>query len=254
MAELLVLRGVDKSYLRGKRRLPVLRDVSLTVASGEIVAVVGSRDEGKTTLLRIASALEEPDAGEVWFGGRDLTRMPLREREKLWRGEISWVSREGSTLGFEMLDYVALPMRVGGGRSASAVDDFAMAALERVGLRSVARRRWEELSNWERVLVALARGIAPKPRLMVIDDVIDGLGISRTREAGELLCSLVRELGCGVLMSASDAEATLLADRVWSFAGGGLRLISNRPVSSSNIVDFPGVAGAQSRGSSGLGY
>jgi ABC-type lipoprotein export system ATPase subunit len=252
MTEMLVLRGVSKSYLRGRRRLRVLSDVSLTVEPGEIVAVVGSRYEGKTTLLRIACGFDQPDAGEVWFEGRELTRMSLSKREKLWRDGIAWVSREDSTLGFEMLDYVALPLRVGRGQS-SAADELAMAALERVGLTAAARRRWEELSNWERVLVTLARGIAAKPRLMVIDDVIDGLGVSKTREAGELLCSVVRELGCGMLMSASDAEATLLADRVWSFAGGGLRLIADRSSGSSNIVDFPGGGAPQSYGSGRLG-
>jgi ABC-type lipoprotein export system ATPase subunit len=252
MSELLVLRGVDKSYLRGKRRLRVLRDIALTVAPGEIVAVVGSRGEGKSTLLRIASSQERPDAGEVWFGGRDVTRLSLRERERLWRDQIVWVSRETPTFDFDMLEHVALPLRVGG-LSSGEVEEVAMAALERVGLTAVARRRWDELSNWERVLVSLAFGIARKPRLLVIDDVIDGLGVSKTREAGELLCSLTRELGCGVLMSASDAEATLLADRVWSFSGGGLRLISDRSDPSSNVVDFPGGGGSQSRGSSGLG-
>lgn len=241
MADTLVLKGVHKSYLRGNRRLRVLEDVSLTVAPGEIVAVVGSRYEGKTTLLQIASGFEQPDSGEVWFGDHDLTKLSLSSREEIWRTEIAWVSREASNLGFEMLDYVALPLRVGRGR-ASAADDVAMAALERVGLTAAARRRWEELSNWERVLVALARGIAKKPSLVVIDDVIDGLGPSKTREAGELLCSVVRELGCGVLMSASDGEAALLADRVWSFSGRGLRLMSDRSPDASNVVDLPGRA------------
>lgn len=252
MAELLELRGVSKSYLRGKRRLRVLRDVSLSVGSGEIVAVVGSRYEGKTTLLTIASGFVQPDTGEVWLDGRELTGMSLRAREELWREEIAWVSREDASLGFEMLDYVALRLRFGR-RPPSVADEAALAALERVGLASAARRRWEELSNLERVLVAIARGIVGKPRLLVIDDVMDGLGASKTRETGELLCSLARELGCGVLMSASDPEATLLVDRVWSFAGGGLRLLADQSEGSTNLVQFPGGTADEGRGSSGLG-
>src|ERR1700677_4318821 len=83
MDELLRLSAIRKSYRRGPRRLAVLADVSLTVAAREIVAVVGSRYEGKTTLLKIAAGLERPDAGEVWFGDQELSRLRAREREGL---------------------------------------------------------------------------------------------------------------------------------------------------------------------------
>jgi ABC-type lipoprotein export system ATPase subunit len=252
MDELLALRAVQKSYRRGERRLRVLADVSLTVAVGEIVAVVGSRYEGKSTLLKIAAGLEQPDAGEVLFGGRELGSMRMSERERLLRHGIAWVHREGTGLEFEVLDYVGLPLRMGRRRSRD-VQERAMAALERAGVQHVARRRWDELSNWERVLVAFARGIACEPRLMIVDDVIDGLGMSKTREAGDLLCSLVQDLGCGVLMSVSDPEAALAADRVWSFDRGALKLLSDQTADQSNIIDFPGGSVPQSRGLSGSG-
>jgi len=250
MDELLALRGIYKSYHRGERRLRVLADVSLTVSAGEIVAVVGSRYEGKTTLLKIAAGLEQPDAGEVWLGDSELTRLPTRERERFWGHEIAWIHREGTGLQFEVLDYVCLPLRMGRGRPREA-EEQAMATLKRVGVQDAARRRWEELSNWERVLVAFARGIVSRPRLMVIDDVIDGLGMSKTHEAGELLCSLAAELECGVLMSVSDPEAALAAVRMWSFEHGRLKLLSDQ---TDNVIDFPNDSGIrQSRGSTGAG-
>jgi ABC-type Mn2+/Zn2+ transport system ATPase subunit len=128
-----------------------------------------------------------------------------------------------------------------------------MAALERVGVQDVARRRWAELSNWERVLVAFARGVASQPRLMIVDDVIDGFGMSKTREAGELLSSLVQELGCGVLMSVSDPEAALVADRVWSFDRGALKALSGAAGTQADVIDFPRGRLPESRGSSGSG-
>jgi len=210
------------------------------------VTVVGSRFEGKTTLLRIAAGLEQPDSGTVWFAGRELTGLALAQRERLWRDEIAWVSREGSGLEFEVLEYVALALRVGRRRSSDA-EESAMAALERVGVRDVAGRRLDELSNWERVLVTFARAIAKEPRLIVMDDVFDGLGASKTREAGELLCALVQELGCGVLMSASDPEAALLADRVWAFDGCRLKLLSDQTIGDADVIDFPEAAGKKER-------
>ncbi len=242
VGELLALRGVAKGYRRGGRWLRVLSDVSLDVDSGEIVAVAGSRGEGKTTLLKIAAGLEVPDAGEVLLGNVDLARCSDGERSRHLGGEISWVHRDGTGLRFEALDYVGLPLAIGRRRRRRAVEALAMQALERVGAADCAHQRWEELSNWERVLVAFARGMIGEPRLMVVDDVVDGLGMRRTREAGEMLGSLVRELGCGVLMSVSDLEAALVADRVWSFERGGLKLMSDQTRTQADIIDFPGSA------------
>jgi lipoprotein-releasing system ATP-binding protein len=252
MDELLALKGVRKSYRRGPRRLPVLSDISLTVADREIVAIVGSRYEGKTTLLKIAAGLESPDAGDVWFRGKELSSMRSRDRERLLGHEIAWVDREGTGLQFEVLDYVSLPLRMG--RRRRHADEQAMAALERVGVQDAARRRWAELSNWERVLVAFARGVASRPRLMIVDDVIDSLGMSKTREAGDLLSSMVDELGCGVLMSVPDAEAALVADRVWTFDQGALkRLSGDHSGVEADVIEFPRGGVPQSRGFSDSG-
>ncbi len=251
MDELLEIEAVHKSYRRGERRLRVLCDVSLAVAAREIVAVVGSRYEGKTTLLEIAAGLKQPDAGVVRFRGRALGGMRAGERERLLGGEIAWIDREGTGLEFDVLDYIAVPLMLG--RRHGDVEERAMAALERVGAPSIARRRWADLSNWERVLVALARGFASEPALMVVDDVIDGLGASKTREAGELLCALTGELGCGVLMSASDPEAALVADREWAFDNGALRLMSGDVGAGADVIDFPRGSVAEGRGSSGSG-
>ena len=138
-----------------------------------------------------------------------------------------------------MLDYLGLPLAMGRGRGRREARSLATKALERVGAAGCARRRWAELSDWERVLVGLARGIVCKPRLLVLDSVIDGLGMRRTREAGELLLALAAELQCGVLMSCSDLEAALIADRVWSLERGRLSLLSEQTVTQAEIIEFP---------------
>ncbi len=250
MGELLTLRNIAKGYRRGGRWVRVLSDISLHVDRGEIVAVAGGRGEGKTTLLKVAAGLELPDTGEVCLGNVDLARCSDEERSRHLGGEISWVHRDGTGLRFEVLDYVGLPLAIGRRRRRRAVESLAMQALERVGATDCAHQRWEELSNWERVLVAFARGAIGEPRLMIVDDVVDGLGMRRTREAGELLRSLVGELGCGVLMSVSDLEAALVADRVWSFERGGLKLMADQTRIQADIIDFPGSA-RQSRARAG---
>jgi putative ABC transport system ATP-binding protein len=239
MGELLTLQGVGKSYRRGGRRLRVLTDVSLEVASGEVGAVVGSRSEGKTTLLKIAAGIEQPEVGEVRLGGENLALLADRERSRLLGSEIAWTNREGMGVQLEVLDYLALPLAMGRGRGRREARRRATEALARVGAAGCAQRRWSELSDWERVLVGLARGIVCRPRLLVLDNLIDGLGMRRTREAGELLLALAAELDCGALMSSSDLEAALVADRVWSLEGGRLSLLSEQPIVQAEVIEFP---------------
>ncbi len=239
MGELLALQGVSKSYRRGDRRVRVLVDVSLELEPREIGAVVGARNEGKTTLLKIAAGIEPPDIGEVRMGTHDLPLLGHEERARLLGSEIAWVHREGPGVGLEVLDYLGLPLAMGRGRGRREARDRARGALERVGAARCARQRWEELSDWERVLVGLARGIVCEPRLLVLDGIADGLGMRRVRETVELLLALVEELGCGVLMSCADLEAALVADRVWGLERGRLGLLSAHEVTEAEIIEFP---------------
>ena len=252
MSELLALRGVCKGYARGERTMRVLVDASLELAPGEVAAVVGSREEGKTTLLKIAAGIESPDAGEVWLGDVNLARLSDEQRSRLLGCEIAWTNREGTGVKFRVLDYVGLPLAIGRGRRQREAQDLAMEALERVGAANCAGQHWAELSNWERLLVGFARGIAGSPRLLVVDDLMDGFGMRRTREAGELLLELAGELGCGMLMSCNDLEAALIADRVWSLEGGRLGVLSEQKGRQADVIDFPGGT-RQSHSSRGVG-
>ena len=239
MGELLALRGVGKSYRRGGRLLRVLTSASLEIGRGEVGAVVGSRNEGKTTLLKIAAGIEQPDTGEVLLGDTNLTQLADSERSRLLGAEIAWTNREGTGVKLEVLDYLALPLAMGRRRGRREARSLATGALERVGAAGCARKRWSELSDWERVLVGLARGIVCRPRLLVADSVIDGLGMRRTREAGELVLALAAELKCGVLMSCTDLEAALIADRVWSLERGRLSVLSEQSFTEAEIIEFP---------------
>jgi predicted ABC-type transport system involved in lysophospholipase L1 biosynthesis ATPase subunit len=220
----LVMSGVSYGFSRGrsKRWVQVLNDAALDVRLGEVVAVIGDRLAGKTTLLSVMAGLTRPEAGSVRLGELELTSLSERERGKLRGREVLWLNTVGMSKKLRICQIVGWSLSgcQGRGERERRVDE----ALERVGASECAQLCWGDLSRWEQVLVGYAQAVVGRPRIVVIDDLLDGLGEPRTREASDLLRSLIAEAGgsWGVLMSASDRDSALYADRVWVLEGGRL--------------------------------
>jgi predicted ABC-type transport system involved in lysophospholipase L1 biosynthesis ATPase subunit len=239
MPELLELKAVSKSYLRGERRLRVLDGVSLALAPGEIAAVVGSRQEGRTTLLKIAAGLLRPDSGQVLLRGEDLARLSDADRSALFASEISWTSAVGHVGALDVLHYLTLPLLMSCGRSQREARGLALAALERVGAEGCAGQRWGELSRFEQALVLLARASVSQPALLVLDDLLDGLGMLKVQEGSDVLRSLVRELGCAALLSSCDVEAAIGAERVYWCEAGQVKPMAGGMADAAAVIQFP---------------
>lgn len=247
MSPLLSLDGVGKRYRRGECSHWLLRRVTLQIAAGEVVAVVATRSQGKTTLLRIAAGMMAPDEGRVLLAGHDPRGLSDRAHARLLREQIGLAGRLGPGLGVRMLDYVAMRLAIGGRSRRREVRSRAVEALEHLGAEHCAERHWEELSDWERALVEIAQAIVGAPRLLLIDDLIDGLGMRETDELARLVRALAEDHGIGVLMAVSDPEAALCSHRVLSLADGRLTSMSPLPPIATdvavpcyeNVVDFP---------------
>jgi ABC-type cobalamin/Fe3+-siderophores transport system ATPase subunit len=228
MPGLLALRGVRVGFRQGGRAGLILEDVSLDVELEQTVAVVGQRWEGKTTLLRLAAGMELADDGQVLFEGVDFASRSRRKRARLLGRDVVWLDRTESALGLTVLDYVGLPRVMGWrGPRRAQVRRMAGDALERVGVAHVAHKRPQALSSWERVLVGLAGAIIARPKLLVVDDLLDALGNSRTLQAGALLNTLSHEYGFGVLFSVSELDSAIMADRVLAFEQRTLQLMAD---------------------------
>ena len=235
----LSLTGVCLSFPRGKRHvIRVLDDVTIELDAGETVAVLAQRAQGKTSLLRIAAGMERPDRGHVYFEGEDLWGFSERRRSRLLGRQIGWVGSAMPDLDLPMLANVALPLFATHGKSEAYAR--ATAALQRVGARECAQQFWGSLADWERALVAVARGIAREPKLLLVDDLTLSLGLGEIERITRLLDTLATEQGFAVLMSVSDAGATGWSGRVATLAGGELLETPHSPVDRGNIIDFPG--------------
>jgi ABC-type lipoprotein export system ATPase subunit len=237
---LLKLEGVRKSYWRGPHEVVVLDGIDFEVNTGEFVAIWGSRGAGKSTLARIAVGLEAPDAGTVNFGGQNLAAASRAEYARLLLDEIGWVQRVGPREDeLRMLDYVAMPLF--GGRGPRRARQHAARVLARVGLRGCERKRWEDLTDGERTLVAIAHALAREPRLLVVDDPTANLDMLECRAVMGLLRAAVEQDGLGILVTVPEMSDMLAAHRMASLSGGRL-LVPREPSEDcgADVIDFPG--------------
>jgi len=208
--------GLAKSY--GSRS--VLADVNLVVAEGTLTAILGASGSGKTTLLRVVIGFIAPDRGSVSVGGTTVTetggpQVPPDKRA------IGYVAQEGALFPhLTVAENVSFGLPRAERRSASR----ALEALELVGLdHSYAPRRPHELSGGEQRRVSLARALAPRPRLVLLDEPFSSLDAhlrTETREA--VLAALEREGATAVLVTHDQAEALSMGHEVAVLRGGRL--------------------------------
>jgi len=188
---------------------PVLNDISLDVARGEIVCLLGPSGCGKTTLLRIIAGLERPDAGEILLAGKDITPIPSHRRD----------------FGLMFQDYVLFPhMTVGENiafglkmhgwaqkKIAARVDEL----LALVDLAGYEDRPVYELSGGQQQRVALARSLAPNPRLLMLDEPLGALDRTLRDQLLVELRSILKQLGqTAIYVTHDQMEAFAVADRV----------------------------------------
>lgn len=239
MGVLLSLRNVSLTFPRGGRHVVrILAGSSLDVDTGELVAVLAQRAQGKTTLLRVAAGMDRPARGEVLFKGEDLCRLSDRRRSALLRRQIGFAEPVGPDIDLPVLAHIAVPLLAT--HSKNDAYEQARAVLERVGAEECADQPWMSLADSERALAALAQAIVRRPELLLVDDLTATLGIDATEQIGRLLRSIAHEDGLAVLMSVSDADATTWFDRVASLSGGELLVPpSTGDGTDENVIDFP---------------
>ncbi len=215
----LVLTGLSKRY--GETR--AVDDLSLTLATGETVALLGPSGCGKSTLLRLVAGLEVPDAGTLTLDGRDITRQPAEQRG----------------FGVVFQDYALFPHlsvagNVGFALVERRVERSEVAArvarlLEMVGLAGFERRRVDQLSGGQQQRVALARALAHEPRLLLLDEPLSNLDEALREELKDLVATLLDELGTQALYVTHDQrEAFSVADRVAVMRAGRLVQVGGR--------------------------
>ena len=207
------LDGIYKTFHQGDRALEILRDVSLQVRPGELIALVGPSGSGKSTLLHIAGLLEQPDGGEVIIDGRSCAGLDDSARTALRRRTIGFVYQFHHLLPeFTALENLVLPQMIAGTSKAKAVER-AQSLLDQVGLADRADHRPARLSGGEQQRVAIARGLANTPAILFADEPTGNLDPHTADGVFAMLLSLVREAGLAALIATHNLDLAQSMDR-----------------------------------------
>jgi len=210
---MLELRKVSKVYGLGATEVRALQDVTLEVAPGSMVAVMGPSGSGKSTLLTIAGSLEEPTSGQVLVAGHDLATMSRNDKARLRRRSIGYVFQDFNLLpGLTAAENVALPLELDG-VSARKAREAGLRALTDLGLADRASNYPDQLSGGERQRVAIARAVVGDRHLLLADEPSGALD-SENGEAVMRMIHTACKRGVAAVVVTHDAQLASWADRV----------------------------------------
>jgi putative ABC transport system ATP-binding protein len=205
------LRNVELSLGSGAARVDILRGVSLEIAKGETVGLVGPSGSGKSTLLMTMAGLERPDRGEVLIDGEPIHKMSEDALARFRGRRIGIVFQSFQLIPtMTALENVAVPLELAGAADAR---DRARDELKAVGLGERLGHYPAQLSGGEQQRVALARALAPRPALVIADEPTGNLDEATGRGVIELLFALPRERGATLALVTHDAALAALCDR-----------------------------------------
>jgi lipoprotein-releasing system ATP-binding protein len=224
-APALELVGIAHTFHQGGADINVLRGIDLTVAPGEIVAILGPSGSGKSTLLHIAGLLDTPDRGEVRIEGFPCSTMDDRGRTSTRRTKLGFVYQFHHLLPeFSALENIAVPQRVAGVSKAKA-NERAMDLLGRMGLADRATHRPAQLSGGEQQRVAVARALANSPAVLLADEPTGNLDEGTSERVFNELLELVRARGLAALIATHNTALAKRMDRIASLHKGKLTLV-----------------------------
>jgi len=212
--------GIKRVFGRGTAAVTALKDITLSVPTGSIVALKGRSGSGKTTLLNILCALDEPTDGKVIFQGKEITGLSSKARNNLRRKHIGLVFQSFGLIPFmSAYENVEFGLRIAGAPMRGNREAVER-SLERVGMKERMKHRPTELSGGEQQRVAIARAIAHEPVMLIADEPTAELDSKMGLQVMRVFRDLVATSGMTIVMTTHDPGIMELVDHVYELEDG----------------------------------
>jgi len=224
---------VTRRYGAGETAVDALRGVSLTVTTGELVAVMGPSGSGKSTLMHILAGLDKPTSGDVAIAGTQIAKLSDTDLTKLRRRQIGFVFQFFNLLPMLTAEEnVLLPLSIAGEK----VDpDWLADLLAKTGLKDRKSHRPSELSGGQQQRVAIARALISKPAIVFADEPTGNLDSKTSGEILDLMRDSVDSYGQTTVMVTHDSRAAAIADRVLFLADGSI-VEDRREITAAEVL------------------
>ena len=225
----LAAESVVREFGEGDSAVRAVNEVTVNIAPGEFVALVGRSGSGKTTLLNLLAGLDRPSSGKVWFEGRELSQMPERELVGLRRERIGFVFQSFGLIPLlSAFENVELPLHIAG---VSWRDRRRRAneALDLVGLTGRSGHRPYELSGGEQQRVAIARALVADPSVLFADEPTGELDSVTGQTIGGIMRDIGASRGVTVVTATHDLMLADMADRRLQMADGRIQAVDGAP-------------------------
>jgi lipoprotein-releasing system ATP-binding protein len=240
MSDVLHCQQLNKSYRQGSEITQVLSDLDLTVAKGELLAIVGRSGCGKSTFLHLAGALDTPTSGRIEINGEDIHQLSEKQRAQFRNQHIGFIYQfHHLMMEFSAEENVAMPLLIRGDKPKDALRK-ARLMLGKVGLDHRLTYLPSQLSGGERQRVAIARALVPEPALILADEPTGNLDFDTAEQVYQLLISLNKEFNTSFVIVTHDLLLANKMHRQLSLERGRLiPLVDTKlsDVSNHNVID-----------------
>lgn len=203
---ILACQNLNKSFIDGRNRIDILKNIELNVGKAEMLAIVGSSGSGKSTLLHLLGGLDKPTSGQVWLEQEDFSSMSEKRRGQMRNQKLGFVYQFHHLLPeFTALENVAMPLLIRGVKVSEARQQ-AMNLIQRVGLDNRFKHKPGELSGGERQRIAIARALVTQPLCVLADEPTGNLDRKTAQSVYELLAELNAELHISFVLVTHDLQ------------------------------------------------
>jgi len=229
--DLIELRDIHKTYHLGEVDVPVLKGISLRVAQGELVALMGTSGSGKSTLMNILGCLDHPTTGEYWLDGENISWLSARQRARVRKRMIGFVFQTFNLLPrTSALENVVMPLAYVEDMAERQMRQRAAELLRKVGLAERLDHQPSQLSGGQQQRVAIARALVNQPRILLADEPTGNLDSRTSEEILQMFQGLNRSDGLTIILVTHDPGVANHAQRIVRIRDG---LIEDSAVASA---------------------